>query len=78
VAFDPLEQRITLQMRTLLWQAGQPVVDEVYTLTSNLYFRNELRQMLELAGFTVEAIQGDYTRAETTAEHRFMVFIARK
>jgi hypothetical protein len=78
VAFDPLEQSATRQMRTLLWQAGQPVVDEVYTLTANMYFRNELRQMLELAGFEVEAIQGDYTQAEATAEHEFIVFIARR
>jgi SAM-dependent methyltransferase len=77
-ALDPLEQRLTLQMRTLLWQGAQIITDDVYTLTSNLYFRNELRQMLELAGFEVEAIQGDYTPAEATAENRFIVFIARK
>lgn len=78
VAFDPLEQSATRQMRTLLWQDGQPVVDEVYTLTSNIYFRNELRQMLELAGFVVEAIQGDYTQADATADNEFIVFIARR
>jgi hypothetical protein len=78
VAFDPLEQRATRQMRTLLWQAGQPVVDEVYTLTSNLYFRNELRQMLELAGFSIEAVQGGYTPQEATVDHQFIIFVARK
>ena len=78
VAFDPLEQRAIRQMRTLLWQAGQLIADDVYTLTSNLYFRNELRQMLELAGFEIEAIQGGYTQAEATPKHEFIVFIARK
>jgi hypothetical protein len=78
IALDPLEQRATRQMRTLLWQAGQLVADDVYTLTSNLYFRNELSQMLELAGFQVEAVQGGYTQAEANAEHEFIIFIARK
>jgi SAM-dependent methyltransferase len=78
VAFDPLEQRATRQMRTLLWREGQVIADEVYTLYENLYFRHELGQMLEQAGFVIEAIQGDYTEAEATAEHEVIVFIARK
>lgn len=77
-AFDPLEQRLMLQMRTLLWRGEQLMADVVYTLTSNLYFRNELCQLLELAGFEIEAIQGDHTQAEATPEHRFLVFLARK
>jgi hypothetical protein len=78
VAFDPLEQRVTRQMRTVLWREGQLIAEEEYTLYENLYFRNELRQMLEQAGFEIEAIQGDYTEAEATAEHNVIVFIARK
>ncbi|HLA98666.1 MAG TPA: class I SAM-dependent methyltransferase [Anaerolineales bacterium] len=77
-AFDPLEQRITRQMRTVLWREGQPIADEVYTLYENIYFHHELRQMLEQAGFEIEAIQGGYTQAEATAEHDVIVFIARK
>ena len=65
-------------MRTLLWRAGQVVAEDVYTLTANIYFRNELRQMLESVGFEIEAIQGDYTQAQANSEHRFMVFVARK
>jgi SAM-dependent methyltransferase len=78
VAFDPIEQRAVHQMRTLLWRAGQVVADDVYTLTANIYFRNELRQLLEGVGFEIEAIQGDYTQAQAASEHRFMVFVARK
>jgi hypothetical protein len=78
VAFDPLDQHATLQMRTLLWRAGQLVADQVYTLTTNLYFRNELHQMLAGAGFEIEAIQGSYTQSEATSDDEFMVFIARK
>ncbi len=77
-ALDPLEQRITRQMRTVLWREGQLVADEEYTLTENLYFRNELRQMLEQAGYEIEAIQGNYTETEATAEHDVIVFRARK
>lgn len=77
-AFDPLEQCVTRQMRTVLWRDGQLIAEEEYTLYENLYFRNELRQMLEQAGFEIEAIQGDYTEAEATAEHEIIVFFARK
>lgn len=78
VAFDPLEQRVTREMRTILWRDGQPVAEETYTLHENLYFRNELGRMLEQAGFTIEAVQGDYQETVATAEHDFVVFVARK
>jgi SAM-dependent methyltransferase len=77
-AFDPLEQRLTREMRTVLWRKGQLIAEETYTLHENLYFHHELRQMLEQAGYAIEAIQGDYTLAEATAEHDVLVFIARK
>jgi SAM-dependent methyltransferase len=77
-ALDPFEQQLTLQMRTLLWAEGQVLAETEYTLSTNLYFRNELYQMLESVGFKIEAIQGDYTEAEATADHKVNVFIARK
>lgn len=77
-AFDPLEQKITRQMRTVLWRDGMVVMDEEYMLTENLYFRNELVQLVEQAGFKIEAIQGDYLDAVATGEHDVIVFIARK
>jgi SAM-dependent methyltransferase len=78
IAFDPLEQQMTRQMHTLLWRDGRVVAEEEYTLTENLYFRNELRLMFEQAGFEVEAIQAGYTEAEATAEDEVIVFVARK
>ena len=78
VAFDPLEQRVTREMRTILWHDGKLIAEETYTLHENLYFRNELGRMLEQAGFTIEAVQGDYQETEATAEHDFVVFVARK
>jgi hypothetical protein len=78
VSLDPLEQRITRQMRALLWRAGHVVGEEEYTLTENLYFCSELRQMLEQAGFEIQAIQSGYTEIEATADSDIIVFIGRK
>lgn len=78
VAMDPLEQRSTGQMRMLLFKDKQLVADDTYTLTSNFYFRNELRVLLEQVGFKVEAEKGDWTEADTTSEHDINIFFARK
>ena len=78
VAFDPLNQRFTRQIRIGLWQDGQLTTEEEYILTENVYFRNELHQMLERVGFEIEAIQGNHTEVEATSEHDVIVFIARK
>jgi SAM-dependent methyltransferase len=78
VAIDPLEQKVTRQMRTLLWRDGQVVDDQVYTLTENRYFYHELRQMLAGAGFTVEAVHENYTEAAVTPDSETIVFLARK
>jgi hypothetical protein len=78
VAFDPLAQNIQCQIRTLLWRDGQVIAQYEYTLSENLYFRNEFRQMLEQAGFEVEAIQGDYSEADAAPENDVTVFKARR
>jgi hypothetical protein len=65
-------------MRTVLWRAGQLIAEEEYTLGENLYLRNELCHILERAGVGIEAIQGNDTEAEATADHDVIVFIARK
>jgi SAM-dependent methyltransferase len=78
IAVDPLEQRVTKEMRMLDYKDGKPVSDVTRTLTANVYFRNELRALLEKAGFTVEAEMGDWTDAEATADTDVIVFVARK
>ena len=52
VAVDPLEQRSTGEMRMLLFKDGQVEADDTRVLTSNYYFRNEMRMLLKQAGFT--------------------------
>lgn len=78
VAFDPLEQQVTRQMRTLEWRGGQPVADETYQLTENFYFFHELGMLFEQAGFEVEAVQAGYSGDELKAEDDVMVFLARR
>ena len=78
VDLDPLEQHLTREMRTLLWRDGRPVADQTYTLTENLYFRNELRAMLAHAGFRLEAEKGDWTDEDAGPDHGVIVFFARK
>ena len=76
VAFDALEQRITGQMRMRLFEKRQLVADDTYTLTENYYFRNEMRLLLEKAGFTIEAEKGNWS--DVTADHKVITFFARK
>ena len=78
VDLDPLEQRLTLQMRAALWRAGQRVAEEEHTLQTDLYFRNELLLLLAQAGFGEVAVHGGYSDAAPTAEHTRLVFVARK
>lgn len=78
VAVDPLDQRTVGEMRMLLFKDGQLAADDTYTLTSNYYFRHEMQLLLEKAGFTVEAVKGDFSDADVTADHEAIVYFARK
>ncbi len=75
---DPLEQSYTRQMRVEKWQRGELLASEERTLRGQMYFRNEVMLLLELAGFRDNDVQGDYTDEEATAENQQLVFIARK
>ena len=78
VAVDPLTQRTVSEMRMLLFKDGQLAADDTYTLQSTYYFRHEMQLLLEKAGFTVEAVKGDFSDADATAEHESIVYFARK
>ena len=63
-------------MRVGLWRDGQLILTEEYRLVEILYFRNELLDLLELAGFTsIEVCTGDRDTAATAADTR-LTFIA--
>ena len=78
VALDPLEQRMTMEMRATMWRDGELLAEEEHTITMNLYFRNELLLMLERTGFGDVVVHGDHIEQEGTADHDFLVFVAKK
>ena len=78
VAIDPFEQHSIGEMRMLLFKDKQVVEDTTRTLTGNYYFHYEMRMLLEQAGFQIEAEKGDLTDEDASAEHEFMVYVARK
>jgi SAM-dependent methyltransferase len=78
VELDPLEQRVTLEMRAELWRDGKLEAEEEHALTIGMYFRNELLLMLEEAGFADVEVQGDHNDAPATSDDEFVVFVARR
>lgn len=78
VDFDPVEQRVTLEMLAEMWRDGERVAQDRHLLRMNLYFKNELALMLERAGFVDVEVRGAYDGGPPTAEHDFLVFVARR
>lgn len=78
LAVDPLDQRLTLEIRAEKWQDGLPVADETRPITIRSYFRDELLLMLDRAGFADVDVRGDYSDEPATADHEFLVYIARR
>jgi SAM-dependent methyltransferase len=76
--FDPLEQQYTRQARLEKWQAGERVAWEVYTLRGNIYLKNEVLLMLEMAGFREVSVYGGYRDEAATAADSTLVFAATK
>jgi SAM-dependent methyltransferase len=75
---DPLAQRIHYEMHAWMWRDDQLVTKETHELALTFYFTDEIRLMLEAAGFVDVMLQADYTDAEPTRDTDFVVFIARK
>jgi SAM-dependent methyltransferase len=78
VSFDPLEQRVSLEMLAELRRDGEVVEAGTHMLHMTMYFKNELLLMLERTGFKDVAVRTGYTDAEPTADDDFLVFLARK
>jgi SAM-dependent methyltransferase len=75
---DPLDQTYTMQVRLEKWVTGERVATEVYTLSGNMYSKNELLFMMQLAGFRDITVYGDYSDESATAEHSEINFVAIK
>jgi SAM-dependent methyltransferase len=76
VQVDPLEQSFTRQVRLEKWDSGRLVGSEEYTLRGNMYLKQELLLMLEVAGFREVAVYGDYTDQAANAGSAELVFVA--
>jgi SAM-dependent methyltransferase len=77
VALDPLDQTITLEIRAEKWREGGLLAEETHTLSMRSYFRDELLLMLERAGFRDVGVRGGYADEPPTADHDFLVYVAR-
>ena len=75
---DPLEQRVTYEIRAKRWRDGELETEETHSLTIGLYFKNELVDMLKAAGFADVAVEGDHNDAAPTNDDEFLVFVAKK
>ena len=76
LSFDPLEQRVSLEMNARRWRDGALEAEETHRLDIDLYFKNELLLMLERAGFGDVVVHGDHVVADPTPDDDFIVFVA--
>ena len=76
VALDPLEQTYTREVELEKWRDGRKVASETYLLRGNMYLKNEVLLMLQVAGFGAVTVLGGYTDAAATPDHDKLVFIA--
>ncbi|NIV44562.1 methyltransferase domain-containing protein [Candidatus Bathyarchaeota archaeon] len=75
---DPLENVATRQIRARLWREGELLKEEIHTQKLDDYSKNELVLMLEHAGFEEIQLFGDFSDEPATADHKDLIFIARK
>jgi len=78
VATDPLENVATRQIRVRLWRKEELLKEEIYTQKLDDYNKDELVFMLEHAGFRDIQIFGDFSDEPATADHKDLIFVARK
>jgi SAM-dependent methyltransferase len=78
VDLDLMEQRVTEEIRALLWRGDEVLGEELHTIQISLYFRNELLQMLESEGFVDVKVLGAYSGEPATAGDTNVTFVARK
>jgi SAM-dependent methyltransferase len=77
VDVDPLDQTAVLEIRAEKSRDGRLIAAEEHMLSMRMYFRDELLLMLERAGFDRVDVRGGYADEQPTADHEFLVYIAR-
>ncbi|MCX8024102.1 MAG: hypothetical protein N3A60_02750 [Thermanaerothrix sp.] len=76
VAFDPLAQWAKREIRVRLWRDGELIQEETHALHANLYFHQEMLDLLRRAGFRHIRVESDFTPNAATAESKILVYIA--
>lgn len=76
VDLDPREQRIVLGISGRHWLGETLVAEEEREIAISLYFEQELRLMLELAGFDRIEVQAGYSGKPATVDDADITFIA--
>ncbi len=78
VSINPLEQSDVRQARVEKWISGKLVGSQEDTMHGTLYLPNEVRLMLQVAGFCQISVRGDYTDEPATPDSKELVFTALK
>jgi SAM-dependent methyltransferase len=76
VEMDPLDQRITLELRALMWRDGEFAREETHHLDMRMYFKDELVLLLEQVGFRDVVVRAGYADREPDVDDEMLVFIA--
>ena len=75
---DPLEQRLTFEMRARRWRDDQLVEEESGRVLISLYFAQEVLQLLREVGFEELRVESGYTGRPATPEDSEVMFVARR
>jgi SAM-dependent methyltransferase len=78
VSTDPLNNVASRQIRARQWRNNELIKEEIYTQNLDDYNKDELVLMLEHAGFSDIQLFGDFSDEPATADHKDLIFIARK
>ncbi|HEX4746763.1 MAG TPA: class I SAM-dependent methyltransferase [Gaiellaceae bacterium] len=78
VDVDPLEQRVTMDMRALLWRGDELLAEEESSIAMTVYFTHEIVLMLERVGLVDVQLRAGYEDRAPTRDDDFVVFVARK
>jgi SAM-dependent methyltransferase len=78
VDLDPRAQRLIFEIRDQLVRNDEVIVQEQRRIAISLYFEQELRLILELAGFADVRFKARYTGVPASADDTDVVVVARR
>ncbi len=78
VDLDPRAQSIVLAIRDQLLRDGEAVAEEEREIAINVYLEQELRLMLELAGFELVRFEAGYSGRTATPDDTEVVVVAQR